>query len=239
MSIRLDNNNEPINIAHYDKRRKKKKNHLSLELKNITPKTDTQTRVFHSFNKSELMFLHGYAGTGKTFISLYLALQELQTGNAERLIIVRSSVPTREMGFLPGTEKEKMKVYEAPYAAMATELFGRGDAYECLRTRKSIDFISTSYVRGCTFNDAIVLVDETQNMSFQELDTIITRLGENSKIVFCGDYKQSDLKNSGLKKFLDVVNQIPDIMHVEFSKEDIVRSELVKKYIIAKDFILE
>lgn len=206
----------------------------------ITPKTANQSKTFDMYHKGNNMLLHGVAGTGKTFISLYLALNEvLVEREKKQIVIVRSVVPTRDMGFLPGNQKEKTKVYEQPYQAICTELFGRGDSYELLKAKNTIQFISTSFIRGVTLNDSIVIVDECQNMTFHELDSVITRLGENSRVVFCGDFRQSDLgkyeDRNGVKDFMKVLDKISSFRHVEFREEDIVRSGLVKDYIIAKD----
>jgi phosphate starvation-inducible protein PhoH len=143
------------------------------------------------------------------------------------------------MGFLPGSEREKMKTYEAPYQAMCNDLFGRGDAYEILKAKNQIEFISTSFIRGTTMDDCIIIVDEAQNLTFHELDSIITRVGVNSQIVFCGDVGQTDLDKPwdkcGLDQFMDILNHVDGFKKVEFSYDDIVRSGLVRDYLIAKD----
>ena len=152
--------------------------------------------------------------------------------------MVRSVVPTRDMGFLPGNQKEKQRVYEQPYMSIATELFGRGDAYEVLKGKGLIDFISTSFVRGVTLDNCVVIVDECQNMTFHELDSVITRMGHNCRVIFCGDYRQSDLlrdsEKKGLKDFMRVLGTMKHFDIIEFTEDDIVRSPLVKEYIIAK-----
>jgi phosphate starvation-inducible PhoH-like protein len=187
------------------------------------------------------LLLHGIAGTGKTFISLYLALQDV-TNNANdynKVVIVRSVVPTRDMGFLPGNHKDKAKVYEAPYYIVANELFGRGDAYEILKQKNLVEFISTSFIRGTTLNDCVVVVDEIGNMTMHELDSVITRCGKNCKVIFSGDFRQSDLtreqERNGLKDFMRILDRMKSFEYVEFDENDIVRSGLVKEYIIAKD----
>lgn len=215
-----------------------------LDLKHISPLTDNQERTFEAFSRGKNLLLHGSAGTGKSFISLYLSLEEIMEGDGRynKVVILRSVVPTRDMGFLPGSAKEKAKVYEAPYAAICNELFGRGDAYEILKTKNMIDFQTTSFVRGITLNDCIVLVDEVQNMTYQELDSVITRIGDNCRVVFSGDFKQSDLirdaERSGLLTFMKILKRMNMFENIEFTKEDIVRSDLVKSYIIAKEAML-
>lgn len=214
-----------------------------LQLKRIDPLTENQSKTFDAFYRDKNLLLHGSAGTGKSFISIYLALKEVMDGYGDlnKVVILRSVVPTRDMGFLPGSAKEKAKVYESPYSTICNELFGRGDAYEILKTKGIIDFQTTSFVRGTTFNDCIVIVDEVQNMHFQELDSVITRMGENCKVVFCGDFKQTDLakdfEKQGLLKFMKILKMMNMFEYVEFTKDDIVRSKLVKSYIIAKELI--
>jgi len=161
-----------------------------------------------------------------------------QQTEKRKLVIVRSVVPTRDMGFLPGNQKEKQKAYELPYTSIFTELFGRGDAYELFKSKGMVDFISTSFIRGITLNDCIVLVDESQNLTFHELDSIVTRIGDNCRIIFSGDFRQSDLERSGdrngILDFMKVVRSIDGFKTVSFGEDDIVRSKLVKDYIIAK-----
>jgi len=205
---------------------------LNFYLKEIEPLTKSQVAVFDS---DKHLMLHGCAGTGKTFISLYLALDDLQKEEYSRIVLVRSAVPTREMGFLPGTEDEKSKVYEAPYVSIMQELFSRGDnPYGQLKQKGVINFLTTSYIRGTTFNDSVIIVDECQNMTFHELDSIITRVGKNCRIIFCGDFFQSDLKNSGLKDFIKIIKGMYEFDFIEFGISDIVRSDFVRSYLTEK-----
>lgn len=218
--------------------------HPKFNVKRIVAKTANQQKTFDAFQSGKNIFLHGSAGTGKTFLSLYLTINELFNQNLtskKKIYIVRSTVPSRDMGFLPGNQKEKMKVYEAPYEAICAELFGRGDAYSILRNKMQIEFISTSFVRGTTLEDCFVIVDECQNMSSMELHSIITRAGENCTFLFCGDVKQDDLTSerkkeySGIIEFLSVIKMMDMFILIEFQPEDIVRSKLVKQYIIARE----
>lgn len=204
-----------------------------LVLREVEPLTRNQVLAFDS--KRNLV-LHGVAGTGKTYISCYLAFDDMTNGEYDKLVVIRSAVPTRDIGFLPGGEKEKVSVYEEPYKDIAIELFGRGDAYELLKTKGLFHFMTTSFIRGVTLKNAVVLVDECQNMSFHELDSIITRLGENCRIMFCGDFRQSDLpRNNGLKDFFRVLKTMDDEFDmIDFEIKDIVRSDFVKNYITAK-----
>jgi phosphate starvation-inducible protein PhoH len=227
-------------LTKRQKRELRKQQSNSLRIRSIQPKTQNQKRAFDHYDEEYNLLLHGLAGTGKTFISLYLALSDVLSQDCDQhnVTIVRSVVPTRDMGFLPGSEKEKSKVYEAPYSSICSELFGRGDAYEILKTKNLINFVTTSYIRGLTLDDTIVIVDEAQNLNFHELDSIITRLGENSRIMFCGDFRQSDLirdeERKGLLTFMKILDTIEEFQTVEFEEDDIVRSRIVKDYIISK-----
>ena len=211
----------------------------NMALKPVSPLTDNQRRSFEAYRSGKNLMLHGMAGTGKTFISMYLALNDvINKENYDNVTIVRSVVPTRDMGFLPGSQAEKSKAYEMPYFPIATDLFGRGDAYDVLKQKKLVNFITTSFIRGTTINDSVIIVDEVENMTFHEIDSVITRCGRNCRIVFCGDFRQSDLlKNDdrqGLKKFMEIVDNLHDFSYIEFGQDDIVRSGLVREYIIAK-----
>tara|TARA_B100000424_G_scaffold72513_1_gene53806 strand:- start:625 stop:1284 length:660 start_codon:yes stop_codon:yes gene_type:complete len=202
-----------------------------LSLAEIEPLTKNQLIAFES---DKNLILHGIAGTGKTFISCYLAFDDMVKGVYNNLVIIRSAVPTRDIGFLPGSEKEKASVYEEPYKEIALELFQRGDAYEILKTKGLVHFMTTSFVRGITLKDAVIMVDECQNMSFHELDSIITRVGTNCRVIFCGDFRQSDLKTNGLESFMEILKNMGAFEFIDFEIKDIVRSEFVKDYIIAK-----
>lgn len=210
------------------------------ELRTIKPLTQNQQFAFESYRQGYNLMLHGFAGTGKTFCALYLALEEILNGNSnmDKIVLIRSVVPSRDMGFLPGSIKDKIAVYEEPYKEICDDLFGRGDGYGVLKMKKIIEFTTTSFLRGLTFNNAIVIVDETNNMTYQEIDTVMTRLGNNSRIIFCGDYRQSDLnkphEKTGINTFMNVTKRINSFRHVEFQKEDIVRSGVVRDYIIQK-----
>lgn len=222
-----------------------KQNSLSFKspnfnLRRVSPLTENQRKTFEAFRDGKHLMLHGMAGTGKTFLSMYLALDDLMSGTSdqEKIYVIRSVVPTRDMGFLPGSQKEKMKVYEAPYYAICNELFERGDAYDILKQKCAVEFMSTSFVRGTTLNNCYVIVDEINNMTFHELDSVITRIGKNCRIIFCGDFRQSDLtreqERNGLKEFMRVVSKLSDFEYIDFLEADIVRSKLVKEYIIAR-----
>jgi phosphate starvation-inducible protein PhoH len=214
---------------------------LNFRLKNVEPLTENQRLTFEQYDQGKNLLLHGIAGTGKSFLSIYLSLRSIlgEQCRYKKLVIVRSVVPTRDMGFLPGNNKEKAKVYEAPYQAIFSELFERGDAYEYLKTKNLVDFISTSFIRGITLNDCIIVVDEIANMTLHELDSVITRVGKNCKIIFCGDFRQSDFtkehEKNGLTDFMRILNKMKSFEYVDFTEHDIVRSSMVKEYIIAKD----
>lgn len=192
----------------------KPKNSYNLEIKDIIPLTQNQRRTFNHYKIDKNLLLHGMAGTGKTFCALYLALLDILSykSTKNKIIIIRSAVPTRDLGFLPGSLKEKLKQYETPYKNICTEILNRGDAYEILKTKDIISFMSTSFIRGNTFDDTIIIVDEIQNLNFHELDSIITRTGDNSRIIFSGDFRQSDLikeqERKGLLDFIKVLDKM-------------------------------
>jgi len=214
---------------------------LNFKLKNVEPLTENQKLTFEQYDQGKNLLLHGIAGTGKSFLSIYLSLKTILQDNCryKKLVIVRSVVPTRDMGFLPGNNKEKAKVYEAPYLAIFSELFERGDAYDYLKNKNIVEFISTSFIRGITINDSIIVVDEIANMTLHELDSVITRVGKNCKIIFCGDFRQSDFtkehEKNGLTDFMRIIERMKSFSFVDFTEQDIVRSSMVKEYIIMKD----
>lgn len=213
------------------------------ELKEIMPITDNQVQTFNAYNKGDNLFLHGCAGTGKTFISMYLALKEILNGRSKRnkLVIIRNAQSSKDIGFLPGDEKRKLEVYEAAYRAICGELFNRGDAYDILKQKGIVEFHSTSFLRGTTIEDAIILVDEVQNQRYVELRTVLTRTGDHSRIILCGDTKQDDLTSerfkeaSGLADMMRVFNFMGSMSTVEFGIDDIVRSGFVRDFIIAEN----
>jgi len=212
-----------------------------LYIKHIQPLTLNQTKTFEAFSKDKNLLLHGSAGTGKSFISLYLSLLEVMEGHGDqnKVVILRSVVPTRDMGFLPGSAKEKAKVYEAPYSSICNELFGRGDAYEILKTKNIVEFQTTSFIRGTTFSDCIIVVDEYQNMTGHELSSLVTRLGKNCRIIISGDTKQSDLTKysdiEGHKHFKKIINIMSSFNSIEFTTDDIVRGNICKEFLIASE----
>jgi phosphate starvation-inducible protein PhoH len=206
----------------------------------IQPLTENQRRFFEIYENSQIMLLHGVAGTGKSYIALYRALEEVLDKNNfyNQVVIVRSAVPSREIGHLPGDEKEKTEVYQQPYIDICADLFDRSDAYQRLTEQGAIKFMITSFVRGITLENSIIIVDEAQNMTDMELNSIITRVGSRSKIIFCGDFRQTDLYKktdmSGLKKFMVIADMMPSFKVIEFDVKDIVRSDIVKEYILAR-----
>jgi phosphate starvation-inducible protein PhoH and related proteins len=209
-----------------------------LQLEYVKPLTDNQKRVFKAFEQGKHLFLHGSAGTGKSFLSLYLSLRELnQNPNLNTVNIIRSVVPSRDAGFLPGSIKDKAAVFEQPYEEICSALYRRGDAYTLLKQRRIVNFATTSYLRGITFTDCIIFVDECQNMDSGELHTLITRVGENCRIIFSGDIRQADLPKSGLAHFIKIIRAMKDFEFVEFTVDDVVRSDLVKRYLVAKERI--
>ena len=212
------------------------------DLKTFEPLTENQKLFFDAYKRGDyFVALHGVAGTGKTFCALYKAIEEVmnKTNPFDKIIVVRSAVQSREIGHLPGDVNEKMEIYQQPYHQICDTLFGRKDAWDRLEEQGHIEFISTSFIRGMSFDDAIIIVDEMQNMTFEEIDTVMTRVGYRSKIIWCGDYRQTDLnkkKNdvSGILKFFDIAYHMNAFTKIEFTVDDIVRSSLVKDYILAK-----
>ena len=216
------------------------------QLSTIKPVTDSQKIVFDSWKTGLNQFLYGCAGTGKTFVSLYLALQEVLKHETpyDKVIVVRSLIPTREIGFLPGDEEDKAALYQVPYSNMMQFMFEQPNEqafsmlYDRLKAQGSFYFLSTSFLRGLTFDNSIIIVDECQNLNFHELDTIITRVGQDSKIFFCGDFGQSDLtrlnERNGLMDFLQILQEMNEFNCTEFDIGDIVRSGFVRSYLIQK-----
>ncbi len=237
---------QPIGVGLTTRQIKRKKPINTNYLLNIEPITDNQKKVFESYKEGKHIVSYGTAGTGKTFITLYNALSEILDDKTpyERIYLVRSLVSTREIGFLPGDHEDKADIYQIPYKNMVKYMFQMpSDAdfemlYGNLKAQESIKFWSTSFIRGTTLDNAIVIVDEFQNLNFHELDSIITRIGENSKIMFCGDASQTDLvktnDRNGIVDFMNILRKMPSFDIIEFDINDIVRSGLVKEYIIAK-----
>jgi len=212
------------------------------ELNTIEPMTGNQDKAFQLWDEGENLILAGSAGTGKTFLALYLALDEmLNEPEYDKIIIVRSVVAVREIGYLPGKLEEKTAVFETPYKMICDELFEGNAAYNKMINSHQIQFETTSYIRGKTFDRAIIVVDEMQNLNFHELDSIMTRVGEHCRIIFAGDYLQSDFKSDGerdgLMKFLNIIERMNQFSMVQFGWDDIVRSGIVRDYIMTKEMI--
>jgi predicted ribonuclease YlaK len=240
------NSDQPIGVGLTAKQMKRRKPLSSEYLIDIDPLTDNQKRLFESYTAGKHLVAYGCAGTGKTFITLYNALCDVLDERTpyERIYLVRSLVATREIGFLPGSHEDKADIYQIPYKNMVKYMFQMpSDAdfemlYGNLKSQETIKFWSTSFLRGTTLDNSIVIVDEFHNLNFHELDSIITRVGENTKICFCGDASQSDLQKTnernGIVDFMTVLRKMPSFDIIEFGVDDIVRSGLVKEYIIAK-----
>ena len=212
-----------------------------LNIKKFEPLTENQAITFEGFHDGANLMLHGVAGAGKTFLAMYLSLEDIlsEFNQYDKLIIVRSVVPTRDMGFLPGSQGEKAEVFEAPYSAICSELFDRGDAYQYLKQKGVIKFATTSFIRGITISNAIIIIDEMQNMTAAELNSVITRIGKNCRVIFCGDIAQTDLLNpkkekTGLGDFIKIIEEMKSFSFIEFEEKDIVRSGLVIDYIVTR-----
>lgn len=211
------------------------------DIRSIKALTPPQCEMIHDFIDGQNIIASGTAGTGKTFVALYLALHELLSPNTDidKLIIVRSAVPTREEGFLPGTAEEKAAMYEKPYGPLFAELMGRQNTYEDMKEAGLVVFETTSFQRGVTWNNAVVVVDEVQSLNFHEINTIMTRMGRNSRIILCGDVPQTDLRKkydiTGMTRLLNVAAKMSRVSVVTFTRDDIVRDEFVKEWIIASE----
>jgi len=213
------------------------------DLYNYEPQTDNQKRAYDAWDDGDNLVLAGSAGTGKTFVALYLALEavlERETAY-DKVIIVRSVVPTRDMGYLPGTVEEKKEVFETPYKAICFELFNDSATYNKMVSSHQLEFITTSFIRGLTIDNAVIIVDEMQNLNFHELDSVITRVGNNCRIIFSGDYHQSDFKDeaerNGVQRFLRIVEQLKNFSVITFGWQDIVRSDFLRDYIMTKEML--
>ena len=228
------------------KRLRKKKPINSEMMVDIKPLTPSQKKVFEYWNDNKNLFMYGAAGTGKTFVALYLALNEVLKNDSpyEKVYIVRSLVSTREIGFLPGDHEDKSYLYQIPYTNMVRYMFEMPDdnsfemLYGNLKAQETISFWSTSFIRGTTLDRAIVIVDECQNLNFHELDSIVTRVGEDTKILFCGDANQTDLvktnERNGIHNFMNILSIMNEFGMIEFGIQDIVRSGLIRSYLLSK-----
>jgi predicted ribonuclease YlaK len=238
--------NTPDIAGMNTKQMKRKKPITSDYLLDVEPLTDNQRVMFEEYGKGQQIFAYGCAGTGKTFVALYLALRDVldERSPYEKIYIVRSLVATREIGFLPGTHEDKASLYQIPYKNMVKYMFEMPNdtafdmLYDNLKSQETVSFWSTSFLRGSTLDNAIVIVDECQNLNFHELDSIMTRVGQDTKIMFCGDARQSDLQRAnektGIIDFQRILQNMDEFSLIEFGIEDIVRSGLVKSYLIAK-----
>ena len=243
---RKKRNDSPIGVGKTTKQMKRKKPINTDFLRDIEPLTDNQVRLFESFKNEKHLVAYGCAGTGKTFITLFNALRDVLDPSTpyDKIYIVRSLVSTREIGFLPGDHEDKSSLYQIPYKNMVKFMFEMPSEsdfemlYGNLKAQGTISFWSTSFIRGTTLDKAIVIVDEYQNLNFHELDSIITRVGQESKIMFCGDATQSDLvktnEKNGVIDFMKILRMMPSVDIIEFGIDDIVRSGFVKEYLLAK-----
>ena len=246
MTRKKKNGDQPIGVGLTAKQMKRKKPINTDLMRDIEPLTDNQKLLFDSYAEGKNLVAYGAAGTGKTFITLYNALREAldPTTPYDKIYIVRSLVATREIGFLPGDHDDKSFLYQIPYKNMVKYMFEMpSDAdfqmlYGNLKAQDTIDFWSTSFIRGTTLDKAIIIVDEFQNLNYHELDSIMTRVGTDTKIMFCGDATQTDLikqnERNGIHDFMRILRVMPSLNIIEFGVEDIVRSGLCKEYLLAK-----
>lgn len=243
---RRNNDLQPIGIGMTAKQMKRRKPINTDFLLDINPVTENQKKLFEAYSSDKHLFVYGCAGTGKTFCALYLALKDVlnEITPYQKIVVVRSLVATREIGFLPGDHDDKSALYQIPYKNMVKYMFEMPDdasfemLYGNLKSQETVTFWSTSFIRGTTLDNSIIIVDEAQNLNFHELDSIITRVGDNSRIIFCGDATQSDLtktnERNGIMDFMKIIQRMPEFESIEFGVDDIVRSGLVKSYIVNK-----
>jgi len=210
-------------------------------LKTIKPLTENQQKTFELHESDTNLVVSGSAATEKSFLALYLSLREILKTNSyyNKIIIIRSAVPSRDLGFVPGTLEEKSKIYQEPYMNIVNELIGRGDAWHFLLNKEILEFQTTSFLRGLTFRDCIIIFDEFQSATFHEIDSVLTRVGENCRFILCGDHAQNDLNNkkekSGFEDVIKILKNINNVHHVQFGLDDVVRSGFVREYLIQKE----
>lgn len=235
---------DEASLSQTQSKRKNIKRNFTENLKNVTPLTDAQNTAFEKWDSGNHLILDGSAGTGKTYLSLAMAFEEVMDKSTpiEKVVIFRSAVPSRDIGFMPGDHKEKTDLYSKPYRNIVHELFKDPNAWDYLEQSGNLMFESTSFIRGITLDNTVIIADEMQNMNFAELNTIMTRVGKNTRMIFSGDYHQSDFtafkqceEKQGILKFLKILDSMDSFEHVNFTWEDIVRSDIVKEYIIAKE----
>lgn len=220
-------------------KRTKTSNNFNFELQKIKPLTENQEKLINLYEEGKHILAYGAAGCGKNYLLIYLGLKDLFEGKYQKIIIIRSVASCRDIGFLPGTEKEKLAVYEAPYRAIVNDLFNRDDAYDILKQKDVISFESTSFLRGLTYNNAIMMLDEAANLTLHEASTVYTRVGLDTKLLVTGDLKQCDLNSkkeiSGFSDIIRISQRMECFGSVEFTLDDIVRSSFVKDFLVAKD----
>jgi phosphate starvation-inducible protein PhoH len=212
-------------------------NNMFSNVKKMEPLTETHSLVIQAHEKKRNTVIYGYPGTGKTYLACACAIDALMNNEQSVIRIIRSAVPSRDMGFLPGTEDEKMAAYERPYIGTINNIMRRGDAYGLLKSKGLLTFESSSFLRGMTYDDSFIIVDEFQNMSLGEINTIVTRIGENSRIMICGDVTQTDLRETetGYSKAMRILTEVDDFDMIHMDADDIVRSDLVRRWILASE----
>ena len=206
-----------------------------------------QTEAFAKYKENKNLFLTGSAGTGKTFVLLYLAFADVFDDESpyDKVILIRSLLPSRDAGFHSGSLEEKANYYQAPYRQLVKFLFEMQSKdefaalWDLLIEQESVEFQTTSFLRGQTFDNAIIICDEAQNLNFAELDTVMCRVGQNTKIMFSGDEAQTAFINNddkeGMYNFQGILGEMEECEVIKFGIGDILRSGLCRSYLIAKE----
>jgi phosphate starvation-inducible PhoH-like protein len=199
----------------------------------VKPLNFIQGEYLRAIQTNQIIFGVGSAGTGKTYVAATYAAGELFHRRIQKIIVTRPNVETgRGLGFLPGTLEEKYAPYLEPFDNVFTRCLGKG-FYEYALKAKDIEPRPLGFMRGSTFDNCIVLLDEAQNATREEMKMLLSRIGKNCKMIISGDVDQSDIPDSGLSDAINRLDHIPDIEVVRFLDDDIVRSKMCKQIILA------
>jgi phosphate starvation-inducible PhoH-like protein len=201
----------------------------------LVPLNDRQRLYIDAIRAHDQVIVCGYSGTGKTYIAATVAANMYATKQIDRIILTRPNVSVgKDLGYLPGDLNEKFSPWAAPVLEVLMQQLGKGVVDTGIKNG-NIEMAPLSTMRGRSFKDAFIILDEAQNTSIPEIKMFLTRIGEGSKVIVNGDIKQSDInQQSGLSKIIHLVKKYRmDIPVIEFTVDDIVRSEICKQWIIA------